>query len=76
MERSIKERGKLLDEFMMNLLYPPKEIVEKWVLMQNYQNDKENEFQTNLNNYCSNCNINDWTLLFNVTTSKLFEIPT
>ena len=33
MERSIKERGKLLDEFMMNLLYPPKEIVEKWVLM-------------------------------------------
>ena len=33
MERSIKERGKLLDEFMMNLLYPPKEIVEKWVLI-------------------------------------------
>ena len=33
MERSIKERGKLLDEFMMKLLYPPKEIVEKWVLM-------------------------------------------
>ena len=33
MERSIKERGKLLDEFMMNLLYPPKEIVEKLVLM-------------------------------------------
>ena len=33
MERSIKERGKLLDEFMMNLLYPPKEIVEKWVIM-------------------------------------------
>ena len=32
-ERSIKERGKLLDEFMMNLLYPPKEIVEKWVLI-------------------------------------------
>ena len=32
MERSIKERGKLLDEFMMELLYPPKEIVEKWVL--------------------------------------------
>ena len=32
MERSIKERGKLLDEFMMKLLYPPKEIVEKWVL--------------------------------------------
>ena len=24
---------KLMDEFMMNLLYPPKEIVEKWVLM-------------------------------------------
>ena len=24
MERSIKERGKLLDEFMMKLLYPPK----------------------------------------------------
>ena len=65
-----------MDEFMMKLLYPPKEIVGKWVLMQNYQNDKENEFQTNLNNYCSNCNINDWTLLFNVTTSKLFEIPT
>ena len=33
MERSIKERGKLLDEFMMELLYPPKEIVEKWVLI-------------------------------------------
>ena len=33
MERSIKERGKLLDEFMMKLLYPPKEIVEKWVLI-------------------------------------------
>ena len=33
MERSIKERGKLLDEFMMKLLYPPKEIVEKWVIM-------------------------------------------
>ena len=65
-----------MDEFMMKLLYTPKEIVEKWVLMQNDQNDKENEFQTNLNNYCSNCNINDWTLLFNVTTSKLFEIPT
>ena len=32
-ERSIKERGKLLDEFMMKLLYPPKEIVEKWVLI-------------------------------------------
>ena len=32
MERSIKERGKSLDEFMMKLLYPPKEIVEKWVL--------------------------------------------
>ena len=32
-ERSIKERGKLLDEFMMELLYPPKEIVEKWVLI-------------------------------------------
>ena len=29
MERSIKERGKLLDEFMMKLLYPPKEIMEK-----------------------------------------------
>ena len=38
--------------------------------------ERGNEFQTNLNNYCSNCNINDWTLLFNVTTSKLFEIPT
>ena len=24
MERSIKERGKLLDEFLVNLLYPPK----------------------------------------------------
>ena len=33
MERSIKELGKLLDEFIMKLLYPPKEIVEKWVLM-------------------------------------------
>ena len=33
MERSIKERGKLLDKFMMKLLYPPKEIVEKWVLI-------------------------------------------
>ena len=33
MERSIKERGNLLDEFMMKLLYPPKEIVEKWVLI-------------------------------------------
>ena len=33
MERSIKERGKLLDEFLVNLLYPSKEIVEKWVLM-------------------------------------------
>ena len=33
MERSIKERGELLDEFMMKLLYPPKEIVEKWVIM-------------------------------------------
>ena len=33
MERSVKERGKLLDEFMMELLYPPKEIVEKWVLI-------------------------------------------
>ena len=32
MERCVKERGKLLDEFMMKLLYPPKEIVEKWVL--------------------------------------------
>ena len=26
-------KSKLMDEFMMNLLYPPKEIVEKWVLM-------------------------------------------
>ena len=24
---------KLMDEFMMKLLYPPKEIVEKWVIM-------------------------------------------
>ena len=31
-KRYVKERGKLLDEFMMKLLYPPKEIVEKWVL--------------------------------------------
>jgi|AP45_3_1055517.scaffolds.fasta_scaffold32017_2 predicted DNA-binding protein YlxM (UPF0122 family) len=31
-KRCVKERGKLLDEFMMKLLYPPKEIVEKWVL--------------------------------------------
>ena len=36
----------------------------------------QNESQTKLNNYCSICNINDGTLLFNVTTSKLFEIPT
>ena len=26
-------KSKLMDEFMMNLLYPPKEIVEKWVLI-------------------------------------------
>ena len=26
-------KSKLMDEFMMKLLYPPKEIVEKWVLM-------------------------------------------
>ena len=32
-ERCVKERGKLLDEFMMKLLYPPKEIIEKWVLI-------------------------------------------
>ena len=32
-ERCVKERGKLLDEFMMKLLYPPKEIVEKWVII-------------------------------------------
>ena len=32
-KRCVKERGKLLDEFMMKLLYPPKEIVEKWVLI-------------------------------------------
>ena len=25
--------SKLMDEFMMKLLYPPKEIVEKWVIM-------------------------------------------
>ena len=25
--------SKLMDEFMMKLLYPPKEIVEKWVLI-------------------------------------------
>ena len=31
-KRCVKERGKLLDEFMIKLLYPPKEIVEKWVL--------------------------------------------
>ena len=32
-ERCVKERGKLLDEFMEQLLYPPREIVEKWVIM-------------------------------------------
>ena len=33
-ERCVKERkSKLLDEFMMKLLYPPKEIVEKWVII-------------------------------------------
>ena len=32
-ERCVKERGKLLDEFMMKLIYPPKEIIEKWVLI-------------------------------------------
>ena len=37
------------------------------------ENDNDHE---NVNNNCSNCNSNDWTLLFNVTTSKLFEIPT
>ena len=26
-------KSKLMDEFMMKLLYPPKEIVEKWVLI-------------------------------------------
>ena len=29
MERSIKERGKLLDEFLVNLLYPPKRYCRK-----------------------------------------------
>ncbi len=34
-ERCDKNRNttKLMDEFMMKLLYPPKEIVEKWVIM-------------------------------------------
>ncbi len=32
-ERCVKERGKLLDEFMEQLLYPPREIVEKWVII-------------------------------------------
>ena len=34
-ERCNKKRrkSKLMDEFMMKLLYPPKEIVEKWVLI-------------------------------------------
>ena len=26
-------KSKLMDEFMMKLLYPPKEIVEKWVII-------------------------------------------
>ena len=29
-ERCVKERGKLLDEFMMNILYPPKKVIEMW----------------------------------------------
>ena len=41
MERSIKERGKLLDEFMEQLLYPPREIVEKWVIIQTHIKSKE-----------------------------------
>ena len=32
-DKDLMERGKLRDEFMMELLYPPKEIVEKWVLI-------------------------------------------
>ena len=31
-DKDLMERGKLRDEFMMELLYPPKEIIEKWVL--------------------------------------------
>ena len=47
-----------------------------FVFVKDYFLQFNNEFQTNLNNNCSNYNINDWTLLFNVTTSKLVEIPT
>ena len=32
---------KLMDEFMMKLLYPPKEIVEKWVIIQTHIESKE-----------------------------------
>ena len=33
--------SKLMDEFMMKLLYPPKEIVEKWVIIQTHIKSKE-----------------------------------
>ena len=32
---------KLMDEFMMKLLYPPKEIVENWVIIQTHIKSKE-----------------------------------
>ena len=34
-------KSKLMDEFMMKLLYPPKEIVEKWVIIQTHIKSKE-----------------------------------
>ena len=33
--------SKLMDEFMMKLLYPPKEIVGKWVIIQTHIKSKE-----------------------------------
>ena len=33
--------NKITDEFMKQLLYPPKEIVEKWVIIQTHINSKE-----------------------------------
>ena len=33
--------SKLMDEFMMKLLYPPKEIVENWVIIQTHIKSKE-----------------------------------
>ena len=30
-----------MDEFMMKLLYPPKEIVEKWVIIQTHIKSEE-----------------------------------